>query len=301
MSKKSMHTMKNSMKAKKATLEMSINFLICSMKRNLTTRVYWTKKKAQHKRNLAQYTFVDNAGNRISNFYVFTANATELASTPASIDWTTKGFTKAVQDQGQCGSCYAFAGAAVVDGGLKIQKNITFASSQQEVVDCTTAMGNMGCNGGFIETSLEQAILKGMTDEVTYPYTKAAGACQTAKLVNMKKLTGFVQVNPNDEKSVAAAIAKYGPCVTSLDVENGLFSYTKGIYNGVTAGVSECPATNPPNHAVVIVGYGTENGVDFWKIRNSWGPTWGEAGHFRIVRNKANTCQIAGEVYCPIA
>ena len=124
--------------------------------------------------------------------------------------------------------------------------------------------------------------MKGLTDEVTYPYTKVAAvsalllndynlimikylnysnkACQTAKLVNMKKLTGFVKVNANDEKSVAAAIAKYGPCVTSLDVENGLFSYTKGIYNGYTNGVLECPATNSANHAVVIVGYGTENG-----------------------------------------
>ena len=67
----------------------------------------------------------------------------------------------------------------------------------------------------------------------------------------------------------------------------------------MNAGVLEC--TKNTNHAVVIVGYGTENGVDYWKVRNSWGTWWGEAGHFRIKRNSGNLCGFAGKIACGLA
>ena len=79
-------------------------------------------------------------------------------------------------------------------------------------------------------------------------------------------------------------------------------SYKSGIYDGKVAGTTtpECSSTST-NHAVVIVGYGTENGVDYWKVRNSWDTWWGESGYIRIKRNAGNVCSFAKKVYCGIA
>ena len=81
-------------------------------------------------------------------------------------------------------------------------------------------------------------------------------------------------------------------------------SYKSGVYNGKATSTSttlECSAANI-NHAVVIVGYGVDaSGVKFWKIRNSWGVGWGEAGHFRIQRNKAHLCGIGEQLTCGLA
>jgi len=252
------------------------------------------------KRNLVgPYTY-----DGISRFYQFTANSTEIANAPASLDWTTKGFTKAVDNQGQCGSCWAFAGGAAIDGAFKIQKALTTSQSQEELVDCTSDLGNYGCDGGFIDTPFQHVNIKGVTSNSVYPYTAStgvAGTCQTAKIGSTTKLSSYVQVL-GTEDSVKAGLAKYGPCATSLDVENGLMSYKSGVYTGKVNGVLECSA-NAVNHAVVIVGYGTDatTGLQFWKIRNSWGTGWGESGHFRIQRNAGKLCGIAADVWCGVA
>jgi len=268
---------------------------------NHTGLIHHKKEKNRLKRNLqGPYTY-----DGTTKFYVFVANSTEIANAPASLDWTTKGFTKAVDNQGSCGSCWAFAGGAAIDGAFKVQKSITTAQSQEELVDCTYNLGNLGCDGGMIETPLRHVTAKGVTPYSTYPYTASngvAGTCQTAKMGSTTKLSSYVYVDGGEE-SVRAAISKYGPCVTSLDVENGLMSYKSGIYSGkasLTSTTLECSAGNI-NHAVVIVGYGVDAaGVKYWKVRNSWGSTWGELGHFRIVRG-SELCGIATEVWCGVA
>ena len=77
-------------------------------------------------------------------------------------------------------------------------------------------------------------------------------------------------------------------------------SYKSGVYTGKVSGVLECSATS--NHAVVIVGYGTDatTGLQYWKIRNSWGTRWGESGYIKVQRNAGNLCGIAKSVYCGI-
>ncbi|CAF3963523.1 unnamed protein product [Rotaria sp. Silwood1] len=63
--------------------------------------------------------------------------------------------------------------------------------------------------------------------------------------------------------------------------------YASGIYD-----VPGCPTNENMNHAMVIIGYGTENGIDYWLVKNSWGTAWGDDGYIKIKRN-ANMCGIA--------
>ena len=70
-----------------------------------------------------------------------------------------------------------------------------------------------------------------------------------------------------------------GPVVISLDADTLLRGYSTGIL------MFDLCQNDSINHAVVLVGYGTENGVNFWRLRNSWGTWWGERGYFRVQRN----------------
>ena len=62
-----------------------------------------------------------------------------------------------------------------------------------------------------------------------------------------------------------------------------------GIYTDTSCNTPG--STSSTNRAVVFVGWGTENGIDYWIVRNSMGPSWGENGYFRIQRG-INLCNI---------
>lgn len=109
---------------------------------------------------------------------------------------------------------------------------------------------------------------------------------QTCKYNSSKTLVkpqniGFV----SDETNMMTKLTTYGPLEVAIWADP-LQYYTGGILSA-----SQCNPANSPNHAVTLVGYGSENGVPYWKIKNSWGSNWGESGYFRLQRN-TNTCNI---------
>ncbi|KAF8007397.1 hypothetical protein BT93_K1413 [Corymbia citriodora subsp. variegata] len=206
------------------------------------------------------------------------ANITDVSD---SIDWVEKGAVNAIENQGSCG--------ILNDGsrGINIQINTGNLpeQSEQQLVDCTS--GNNGCNGGWMDTAFEYMIQNGgITSETNYSYRAADGT-----------ITGYEDVPTNNEGELLKAVAMQ-PVSIALDASGQEFqSYSIGVFSG------DCGTAM--THAVAIVGYGTtEDGTKYWKIRNSWGETWGEAGYMRIQRDfgqPQGLCRLAMHPSYPIA
>ncbi|KAJ4914165.1 cysteine proteinase1 [Raphanus sativus] len=216
---------------------------------------------------------------------------------PETVDWRQKGAVNAIKNQGTCGSCWAFSTAAVVEGINKIVTGELISLSEQELVDCDKSY-NQGCNGGLMDYAF-QFIMKngGLNTEQDYPYRGSDGKCNSL-LKNSKVVTidGYEDVPTNDETALKRAVS-YQPVSVAIDAGGRVFQhYQSGIFTG------ECGTEM--DHAVVAVGYGSENGVDYWIVRNSWGQKWGEDGYIRIERNlassKSGKCGIAIEASYPV-
>uniref|UniRef100_A0A2P2KWT8 Uncharacterized protein n=1 Tax=Rhizophora mucronata TaxID=61149 RepID=A0A2P2KWT8_RHIMU len=217
-------------------------------------------------------------------------------SLPDSIDWRTKGAVSAVKDQGSCGSCWAFSAVAAVEGINAIVTGDMIMLSEQELVDCDTSY-NEGCNGGLMDYAFEFIINNGGIDsEEDYPYLGRDGRCdpyrRNAKVVT---IDDYDDVPVNNEQALKNAVAQQ-PVSVAIEAKGRAFQfYVSGIFTG------KCGTQL--DHGVTAVGYGTENGKDYWIVKNSWGSSWGEEGYIRMERNIAShtgKCGIAMEASYPI-
>ncbi|XP_028053339.1 cysteine proteinase RD21A-like [Camellia sinensis] len=209
-----------------------------------------------------------------SDRYVFRAGD----RLPESIDWRDKGAVSPVKDQGHCGSCWAFSTIGAVEGINQIVTGDLIQLSEQELVDCDKAY-NTGCNGGLMDYGFQFIINNGGIDtEEDYPYRAVDGTCdQNRKNVRVVSIDGYEDIPENDEKALKKAVA-HQPVSVAIEAGGRAFQlYESGVFTG------HC-GTNL-DHGVVAVGYGTEDGVDYWVVRNSWGPNWGENGYIRLERN----------------
>ena len=216
--------------------------------------------------------------------------SSSASGAPVSIDWRTKGAVTAVKDQGQCGSCWTFSATGAVEGAWAISKGQLIDLSEQELVDCATGFsyGSHGCNGGQMEGALKFVIANGQCSLSSYPYTALDGTCQKCSAV--ARMSSCSDVKPNDQISLTAAVAQQ-PVAIAIEADTLYFqSYSSGILTSASCGTSL-------DHGVLIVGYGSENGIDYWLVKNSWGTTWGDNGYIKIARssstNDAGICGIA--------
>lgn len=197
---------------------------------------------------------------------------------PASLDLSTTGGVGPIRDQGQCGSPWAFSALAPLEYAYWRRTGQFLDFSEQQLVDCV--YGSMGgCQGGWMPTAFDYIKKNGGIGlEFQYPYTAKNGVCKGSsipKFVTLGQPT-YVQVS-NDDKSIKNALANVGVLAVCVDAA-GWGSYKIGIYqDGRMASIS--PTCS---HAVSLVGYGTENGIPFYKIRNSWNTWWGEKGYMRM-------------------
>lgn len=195
----------------------------------------------------------------------------------ADIDWVSKGFTTPVKNQGQCGSCWAFSATGAMEGLSKARGNLQ-SFSEQQLVDCSTGEGNMGCNGGLMDSAFNYVIKNGITSESAYPYTAKDGSCRITG--GAFKISSFVDINNCN----ALATALTGQ-VVSVAVDASRWSlYSGGVFNSCGTSL---------NHGVTLVGSSDQ----FWSVKNSWGTGWGEAGFIRLARG--NTCGICNMASYP--
>jgi len=213
-------------------------------------------------------------------------------SVPDTVDWRTKGYVTPVKDQAQCGSCWAFSSTGSIEGQnfKKTGKLISF--SEQQLVDCSTAQGNAGCGGGWMDQAFQYVIKAGgIETEEAYPYTAADGNCKFNKNAVKATLTGYTDIQKTED-ALKEAVATNGPISVAVDA-TGFFQYKSGIFYDATC------QQNSPDHAILVVGYGSDNGKDFWIVKNSWGLSWGEQGYIRMSRNRQNMCGIANYATFP--
>ncbi|KAL8058745.1 hypothetical protein ABFS82_03G040000 [Erythranthe guttata] len=217
-------------------------------------------------------------------------------SLPDSVDWRAKGAVAPVKDQGSCGSCWAFSTIASVEGVNQIATGNLTTLSEQELVDCDTSYDE-GCNGGLMDYAFQFIIDNGGIDsENDYPYTGVDGKCDSyRKNAKVVSIDSYEDVPVNDENALKKAAASQ-PLSVAIDAGGRDFQlYESGIFSG------KCGLDL--DHGVNVVGYGTEKGVDYWIVRNSWGDSWGEKGYLRMKRNvkaKEGLCGIAVEPSYPV-
>jgi len=213
-----------------------------------------------------------------------------------SLDWTTKGAVTGVKDQGQCGSCWAFSATGSTEGAISIAHGGVLNSlSEQELMDCSWAEGNQACNGGLMDNAFKYIMQSGLCTEKAYPYTGVSSkTCKASSctLSAYTKIANYKDVAHN-ENSLGSAV-DIGPVSVAIEADQSDFQlYKSGVFNGACG--------QNLDHGVLVVGYGhdTASNLDYWKVKNSWGTSWGEQGYIRMVRNK-DECGIANEPSYPV-
>jgi len=208
---------------------------------------------------------------------------------PASFDWRDKGAVTPIKDQGQCGSCWAFSTTGSTEGCHFLATNNLVSLSEQNLVDCSGPQGNEGCEGGLMTSAMDYIIANGGIDtEQSYPYTAEDGpSCAYNAKNSGATLKSYVNVNSGDENDLQTKVYT-GPTSVAIDASNMSFqTYSSGVYDEPNCSSSQL------DHGVLAIGWGTDSGVDYWLVKNSWGTGWGQQGFIWMSRNKSNQCGIA--------
>lgn len=201
----------------------------------------------------------------------------------ASADWTSK--CTPVKNQGRCGSCWAFSTVGSLESNYNIQKGQLNSLSEQQLVDCAGSFGNKGCSGGLMDNAFKYVKQAGgLCAESAYKYTAKNGRCQATSCgAKTNDPKGYTDVQPGSESALQAAVAK-GPVSIAIQANQTTFQlYKSGVMTG-TCG-------SQIDHGVVAVGYGTQGGQDYWKVRNSWGATWGAQGYILLGKGMKVNCR----------
>jgi len=212
----------------------------------------------------------------------------------ASVDWVSAGAVTPVKNQQQCGSCWAFSTTGSMEGAYQINTGNLVSFSEENLVQCDHN-GDQGCSGGLMDNAFEWIQSNGICTESSYPYTSGSGVTGTCVkgCTPVATNTGHTDVPADDETALLSAVGGQ-PVSVAIEADKSAFQlYSSGVLDSSSCGTNL-------DHGVLVVGYGTDSSSskDYWKVKNSWGATWGEAGYLRMVRNK-NMCGISQQASYP--
>lgn len=213
-----------------------------------------------------------------------------------SVDYTHK--LPPIKNQGSCGSCWIFGAVAPLEYQINKEESEITSLSEQQYLDCVYSRD--GCQGGWhpdvYDWTIDNDNLIAKVDEYPDPYLGVDGECRTNVPSGLGdyRLTGYSYIGGGDELMEAAvADPRFGVLGVYVGVFDSFFSYGSGVYYD-----TDCSVTN---HAVDVVGYDTLDGIPYWKVRNSWGSSWGVNGHIKMKRGHGlSTCGVADHAIVPI-
>jgi C1A family cysteine protease len=216
----------------------------------------------------------------------------EVASVPplaagaaSSVDWSGV-LTTPVKDQGYCGSCWAFSATEQIesDSIRTLGQSTSSTLSPEQITQCDKT--SFGCGGGWTEHAYDYVTKTGgLESNSDYPYTSSSGVTGTCHSDASKyKIDVTKYTTINGETNMANYMLATGPLSVCLDANNWN-SYKGGI-------MTQCG--KQVDHCVQAVGVDTSATNGYWKVRNSWGTSWGEAGYIRLAYGQ-NTCDITSD------
>eukprot|EP00927_Polykrikos_kofoidii_P075939 TRINITY_DN7250_c0_g2_i1.p1 TRINITY_DN7250_c0_g2~~TRINITY_DN7250_c0_g2_i1.p1 ORF type:complete len:362 (+),score=49.24 TRINITY_DN7250_c0_g2_i1:93-1178(+) len=232
---------------------------------------------------------------------------------PKSKDWRDDGAVTPVKDQGDCGSCWSFSTTGALEGAWKIAGGGLIPLSEQQFLECDFGTGgilgnsNWACGGGEPYWAFDYAKGASICSEPTYRYTgkdpntkvhaqelckKSQGQCEIA--IPKGAVKGYKLVSRFSESALLSAVAQQ-PVSIGIAASSDLFRhYHSGVMSRACGFMLD--------HAVLLVGYGTESSDNYWLVKNSWGPSWGEEGYVRLIRGKigAGECGIKTSAHYPV-
>ncbi|KAJ8921571.1 hypothetical protein NQ315_010476 [Exocentrus adspersus] len=196
---------------------------------------------------------------------------------PETVNWVEKGVVTEVKNQESCGACWAFSTTGAVEGAYALKTGNLVSLSEQNLMDCS--VGNAGCSGGNMQFAYDYIKEYGIESEEDYKYEANRNECHFDPEKSVTNIFKYETVSMDEELSLQYAVATIGPISVAINAD-GLQHYVSGVFddascNGIIL-----------NHGVLVVGYGTDDGKEYWLVKNSWGVNWGEEGYVRMTRNK---------------
>jgi C1A family cysteine protease len=209
----------------------------------------------------------------------------DIVTAPATFNWCSQGKCTPVKDQGQCGSCWAFATTENIESVYSIKGRGLPVLAPQQIVDCDS--GELGCGGGDPSQAYQYVKNQGGLDlEQYYPYRAVQGRCAFSAAHIGAKIEGEANGFGGSEQQMAANLASNNGAPYSILVDASSWQF----YNGGILTAAKCGRNI--DHAVQVVGYDMNQ---YWTVRNSWGRGWGESGFIRLQFGQ-NTCAIRTQV-----
>ncbi len=201
----------------------------------------------------------------------------------SSVDWVSAGAVTSIKDQGQCGDCWAFSTTGAIEGLKAIETGSLVSLSEQQLCSCSSQEGDNGCNGGLMDNAFQYIVDNGgICSESAYPYanggqTSTISSCDASNCNPVATISGYTDITSGSESALMSAVDQQ-PVSVAIEADSDVFQhYSSGILSSSACGTNL-------DHAVLVVGYGTDNGQDYWSVKNQWGSSWGNEGYVYIER-----------------
>jgi len=235
---------------------------------------YFQKIQAMKELNSEQQSLIGFVPFEISGIDLEAGNF----STGQAFDWRNFDAVTPVKNQLRCGSCWAFAATGDMEGTWKLKTGQLVSLSEEEIISCATSA--LGCQGGIMSDAYEFVIKNGgISSEAQVPYAGKVTACNTTVNGTAASISGWTLLEVSSPEKLKTAVQSLGPIAVAINAYQMMF---------YKSGIDVCMNSRPVNHGVLLVGYGHQNGEDYWIIKNSWGPNWGQNGYYFIsTSNKA--------------